>query len=47
MLAHRAKERCKNALKDLNKDLLTLVNMIIKDFGNVVAMLFGDGFEKN
>ena len=43
--AHIAKERCKNALKDLNKDLLTLVEDEDR-FANVAPMLFGDGFEK-
>ena len=43
--AHIAKERRKNALKDLNKDLLTLVEDEER-FANVAPMLFGDGFEK-
>ena len=43
--AQIAKERCKNALKDLNNDLLTLVEDD-ESFENVAPMLFGDGFEK-
>ena len=39
--AHIAKKRCKNALNDLNKDLLTLV----EDEESIAPMLFGDGFE--
>ena len=43
--AHITKGRRKSALKDLNKDLLTLVEDEER-FANVAAMLFGDGFEK-
>ena len=44
--AHIAKKRRKNTLKDLNKDLLTLVEDEER-FANIAPMLFGDGFEKN
>ena len=40
--AHISKERIKTSLKDLNKDLLTLMEI----FADVAPMLFGDGFEK-
>ena len=43
--AHIAKERRKNALKDLNRDLLTLVEDN-ENLRGVAPMLFGDGFEK-
>ena len=43
--AHITKERRKNALKDLNKDLLTLAEDDDR-FASVAPMLFGDGFKK-
>lgn len=43
--AHVSKERRKTALKDLNKELLTLVEDDER-FGDVAPMLFRDGFEK-
>ena len=43
--AHITKEKRKNVLKDLNRDLLTLVEDEER-FANVAPMLFGDGFEK-
>ena len=43
--AYISKERHKNALKDLNKNLLTLTEED-KRFANVTPVLFGDDFEK-
>ena len=43
--AHISKERRKTSLKDLNRDLLTLVEDD-KMFTDVALMLFRDGFEK-
>ena len=42
---HISKERRKTSLKDLNRDLLTLVEDD-EMFADVAPMLFGDGFEK-
>ena len=43
--AHQSKERRKNVLKDMNRDVLPLVDED-EQFKGAAPLLFGEGFEK-